>query len=246
MNSIQDKKTIEKCKKIMAFNYYEMNDFSFKLALKYDHRTFCEYYLSLLKTKHILIVIFFNNKDYNSRIIKLDLFFISFAISYTVNALFFNEETISKINEEKGTFNFIYHIPQILYSFLISAVLNAIMKLLALSEDNIIKFKKNKNIMDLKKRKLELKSKLRFKFVVYFIIGFIFLLFCLYYLTMFCAIYKNTQVYLIKDTLISFGFSLLYPLLICLVPGVFRIAALSDKKKKINYLYSMSKLLQLK
>ena len=49
MNSICDKKTIEKCKKIMAFNYYEMNDFSFKLALKYDHRTFCEYYLSLLK-----------------------------------------------------------------------------------------------------------------------------------------------------------------------------------------------------
>ena len=76
-----------------------------------------EYYLSMLKTKHILIVISFNNKDYNSRIIKLDLFFISFAISYTVNALFFNEETISKINEEKGTFNFIYHIPQILYSF---------------------------------------------------------------------------------------------------------------------------------
>jgi hypothetical protein len=57
------------------------------------------------------------------------------------------------------------------------------MKLLALSEDSIIKFKKNKNIMDLKKRKLELKSKLRFKFVVYFIVGFVFLLFCLYYLT---------------------------------------------------------------
>ena len=245
MNSIQDKKTIEKCKKIMAFNYYEMNDFSFKLALKYDHRTFCEYYLSLLKTKHILIVIFFNNKDYNSRIIKLDLFFISFAISYTVNALFFSEETISKINEEKGTFNFIYHIPQILYSFLISAVLNAIMKLLALSEENIIKFKKNKNLKDLRKRKLELKNKLRFKFAIYFIIGFIFILFCLYYLTMFCAIYKNTQIYLIKDTLISFSISLLYPFVIYLLPGIFRIPSLSNKKNKRQYLYSFGEILQM-
>ena len=245
INSKSNKKIIEKCKKIMAFNYFEMNDFSYKMALKYDQRTFCEYYLSLLKTKHILIIIFFNSKDYNSRIIKLDLFFISFAISYTVNALFFSEETISKINEEKGTFNFIYHIPQILYSFLISAVLNAIMKLLALSEENIIKFKKNKNLKDLRKRKLELKSKLRLKFAIYFIIGFIFILFCLYYLTMFCAIYKNTQIYLIKDTLISFGLSLFYPLLICLVPGIFRLPSLADKKKKRNYLYSISKLLQL-
>ena len=119
------------------------------------------------------------------------------------------------------------------------------MKLLALSEENIIKFKKNKNLKDLRKRKLELKSKLRFKFAIYFIIGFIFILLFLYYLTMFCAIYKNTQIYLIKDTLISFGLSLFYPLLICLVPGIFRLPSLADKKKKRNYLYSISKLLQL-
>ena len=72
----------------MSFNYSEMNNLDYNLALKYDQRSYCEYYISLIKTKHILIVIFFNNKDYNSRIIKLDLFFISFAISYTLNALF--------------------------------------------------------------------------------------------------------------------------------------------------------------
>ena len=62
---------------------------------------------------------------------------------------------------------------------------------------------------------------------------------------MFCGVYKNTQVYLIKDTLISFGLSLFYPLLINLAPGIFRIPSLSGKKKQRSYLYGISKLLQL-
>ena len=52
--------------------------------------------------------------------------------------------------------------------------------------------------------------------------------------------------HLIKDTLISFGLSLFYPLLINLAPGIFRMPALSNKKKnkKRDYLYGMSKILQ--
>ena len=59
---------------------------------------------------------------------------------------------------------------------------------------------------------------------------------------MFCAIYINTQIHLIKDTLISFGLSLCYPFGIYLIPGIFRIPALSNKKK---CLYDFSRILQI-
>ena len=42
-------------------------------------------------------------------------------------------------------FNFAYQLPQIVYSSLISSVLNILLKLLALSEDDIINFKQNKD-----------------------------------------------------------------------------------------------------
>ena len=67
---------------------------------------------------------------------------------------------------------------------------------------------------------------------------------------MFGTIYKNTQLHLIKDTLISFAMSLLYPFGIYLLPGIFRIPALSNRKKKNKkddagkYLYNLSKILQ--
>ena len=228
----------------MAYNDDEMNNLSYKLALEYDKRTYCEYYLSLIKTKHILIFSFYNNEnDYNSQIIKMDLFFIGFIIDVFINALFFSDDTMHKIYEDEGTFNFIYQLPQIIYSTLISTALNILIQMLALSEDNILDFKKNKRKKNLNERVKKLKKVLRIKFILYFIICIILLFFFWYYLSMFCAIYKNTQNHLIKDTLISFGLSLIYPFGIYLLPGIFRIIALSGTKR--NYIYRICLILQM-
>ena len=53
---------------------------------------------------------------------------------------------------------------------------------------------------------------------------------------MFCAIYRKTQIHLIKDTLISFGLEILYPFAIYFLPCIFRIPALSYKKKLLYYI----------
>jgi len=50
-----------------------------------------------------------------------------------------------KIYEDKGKFNFLYQIPQILYSTLISRIIDAIIRPLALSQDNISGFKQEQN-----------------------------------------------------------------------------------------------------
>ena len=87
----------------------ELNILEYKEALKLDKRTYVQYYLSLLRTNHILIFTFFTNTDYNSKIIKIILFLFSFALYFTINALFFNDKTLHKIYDDQGNFNFIYH-----------------------------------------------------------------------------------------------------------------------------------------
>ena len=121
-----------------------------KIDKKYDKRTYCQYYASLLKTQHNLICALFNNNDYNSGIIKFDLFLIGFSIENTVNALFYNDETMHKIYESKGDFDLETQIPIIFYSTIISLILNYPLNFLALTNDAIINFKqnnKNLNIM---------------------------------------------------------------------------------------------------
>ena len=149
-----------------------------------------------------------------------------------------------KIYEDEGSFNIVYQLPQIIYSSLISNILDIILKLLSLTENDILSYKENKNQKNIENRKNALISKLKIKLILYFIISFIFLLFFSYYLSIFCAIYRNTQYHLIKDTLISFGLSLIYPFGIYLLPGIFRIPALSNPKNKNIYLFNLCLLLQ--
>ena len=226
----------------------EINQLPYKFALKYDTRKYYQYYFSLIRTKHPLIFTFFNNNDYNIKIIKIDLFLFSFSLYFTVNALFFNDDTMHKIYEDKGVFNFLFQLPSILYSVLISATLNSLLKLLAFSGGSILEYKSNKFVkfqIDLDEREKKLVKMIKIKFIIYFIISTIISLFCWYYLSMFCVIYRNTQIYLIKDTLISYSLSLCYPFLINLLPVFFRIPALFQKSKERRLLYRISKLLQM-
>ena len=223
---------------MMKLKDSEINNLEYKDALKLDKRTFCQYYFSLIKTKHLIAFTFFPIKDYNSRFIKISMFIFSFSIYFTVNALFFSDSTMHQIYEDSGDFNFIYQIPQILYSSLISGFLDAIIRALALMEKNVLIIKHEKN-----KNKLEGLAKIMlrnifYKSIFFYLISFIILLICWYYLSCFCCIYKNTQLHLIKDTLISFSLSLIYPFGIYLIPGIFRLSSIKNKDRETMYKFS--------
>ena len=170
----------------IELNDYELNSSSYEDAIKYDHRTYFEYYLSLIRTKQVVIFTFYTYNDYNSRILKIFLFLFSFGLFYIVNALFFNDSTMHQIYEDHGAFNFIYQIPQILYSTIISIVIRTILSLLSLSEKNIIEIKNQKNLEAANNTAKEKQKCLLIKFILFFIISFSFLALVLYILLLCC------------------------------------------------------------
>jgi hypothetical protein len=223
-------------------NDYELNRLQYKEAIKYDKRTYVQYYWSLLKKGNLFLFSFMPNNDYNSMVIKICLFFFSFGLYYTVNALFFTDSTMNKIYEDNGEYDFIYQIPKIIYSNLICTVINLIVRILSLSEKDILTIKIMQKEANLEKKVQSIKNCLKIKFFFYYLFSFMFLFIFLFYTSCFCAVYRNTQLYLIKDTLISFSLSLLYPLGYYLIPGLFRLPAL--KKMNWNCIYKISLLLQ--
>ena len=202
----------------IVFNDYELNTMIYKDALKLDKRKFKKYYISLIKTKHPILFSFYPIKDYNSKIIKIDLFFLSFSIYYFTNYLFFDEKVIHNIYKDEGIYNFLYLIPFILYSFIISNILIIIIKYFTLSERDICKIKnvsirKSDNII------YKVKRCIMIKYICFYILCLLFLFLFWYILSSFGAVYQNTQVYLIKNALISFSCSLVFPFIFNLIPG---------------------------
>ena len=227
-------------KKILELKDFEINSLEYEEALEKDNRNIFEYYLSLLKNNHPLSFSFGTFIDYNPLIIKKFLFFFSFSLDFTINTLFFNDDTMNKIYIDKGKYNFIYQIPQILYSTIISKFIDTFIRMFALSQDNIVELKQEKNKKELDNKYKKLIKKLKIKFILFFIFDFLVLGFFWYYITCFCGIYVNTQSHLIKDTVISFLTGLLLPFGLLLIPGIFRISALRDEKHDRKGLYKFS------
>ena len=226
--------------KITKFTDNEINSLNYSKALKIDKRNYCQYYASLLKLNHLLIFSFYcKMKDYNSQIIKIFLFFFFFSLHLTTNALFFSDETMHNIYMGKGQFGFMYQISQIIYSFLISSVISTIIKYLSLSEDIILSMKNNIKVKNSHLNLQKTMKILKIKFFFFFIISFILLLLFGFYISCFCGVYVNTQIHLIKDSIISFGLSFIDPFIVYLIPGIFRICALKSKNMECLYKFSL-------
>ena len=240
-NVILGEEEKEKIKNIMERNDSELNNLDYKEALELDKRSYSTFYFSLLKTNHLFVRVF-TKTDYNSRIIKIFLITFNFSLSYLVNALFFNDGTMHKILEDKGDYNFIYQLPQIAYSTVISFVIESFLNFLALSEEDVLSIKQEKVAKKVKGDAEEVLRKLQIKFLIFFILSFCSILIFWYYVACFCAVYVNTQYHLMSDSLISFGSSQITPFGISLIPAIFRIYSLKSRKQ---YFFILSKIFQL-
>ena len=235
---------IKNYKKIIMKNYddCELNSMNFINALNYDKRTFFQYYLSILKYNNLILFSFYPMNDYNLKIIKISLFFLSFDIYFFINSLFFNTSTIHQIYENAGVYDFSYFLPKIILSFFISYYIIIIIKYFSLSQRNLLELK---NKIDMEKiDDVKIRRCLIIKYIIFYCLSFIFLTFFWYYLSSFCAVYKNSQFYVIQNTLISFGISLLYPILFNLLTSIIRITSLNGNKSINELLYKLSKFMQ--
>ena len=222
-----------------------MNSLEYNKAIKIDKRTYLKYYCSLLKRKQLLFFAFFPNNDYNLIEMKISLLFLSFSLYFTINGFFFSNETMHKIYKDKSSYNIIYQIPIMLYSTFISSALNIILRQLSLSENNILSIAQTKEYKNAVKKSKKVLKCLRIKFLLFFLLRIIILLFCWYYISCFCAVYINTQVALISDTFISYGLSMIYPFGLNLIPGIFRFPALKAKSKDKKCMYKIGNIISL-
>jgi len=223
----------------------EINKLPYKYALKIDNRDKGQYYWPLLKSKNKIISIFLNRNDFNIVYTKASLFIFSFNLSFAINALFFNDEEIYKINQEENSYNINTEIARIVYSSIISISISFFVEFFALTQRNIIKLRNIKpNNID-KELTTNLVKNLKIKFVIFSWINIILNLIFLYYVSAFCAVYSIIQIHMIKDSLISILLSNSYILLLSLIPTIIRNFSLKKENNKRKFLYLMSQILAL-
>ena len=230
------------------FDDFELNELPYKKAVDYDKRSFPYFYWQLLRREHLIFFTFFSWDDNNILSIKLSKFIVSISVDFALNVAFFFDESMHKIYLDYGKYNFIAQISQTLYSTIASESFDVFLRYLCIIENDIYKIKKfeqKKNKVIAKQQIFKVLKCMRIKLIFYFIVTFFSMCFFWYFVAAFCAVYKNTQHFLIKDSMVSLLMSLLYPFGLYLLPAGLRIIAIRDKKKRLSFLYKLSDIIPL-
>ena len=233
--SINDLQTEEVSRK---YDDFELNDMPYEEAVKYDHRSCFWVYLSLIKREHRIIFTFLVCRDYNLIPVKLSRFIFLLSTDMTMNVFFFSDSSMHKIFLNYGKYNFIQQIPQVIYSTIVSQIIEVFLCYLSLTDKHIYEIKNLKYNSKNKREIIDAFKCMKKKLFYYFLITFIFFLGYWYIVAVFCAVYTNTQIIFIKDSLISSLMGFVYPMILYLFPANFRVCALKCKNNNCLYKFS--------
>ena len=223
----------------------ELNSLSYHDALIRDKRKFLKVYLSLIKSRQLIFFSFKCKNDYNSIVMKICFFGFIFSFTLFINTLFIDENVLHEVFASGGNMDIISTIPMMVFSALISSFVKNIFFELMFTESNILDIKAaskaEKNIVIPNSiLRVSLKCRIYF-FVIILITSFIW-----FYFGCFYTVFKNTQIFALKNSLISFAFILVAPFGYYIIPAFLRILSLQNRKKKNGFfLYILSKVMQI-
>ena len=88
----------------------------------------------MLKREHMVIFTFISKDDHNIRFVKYSKFVFLLCSDMAINVFFFSDDTMHKMYLEYGKYNFIQQIPQIIYSTIISQLIEIFLCYLSLTD----------------------------------------------------------------------------------------------------------------
>ena len=156
-----------------------------------------------------------------------------------MNVFFFSDDSMHRVFINYGKYNFVQQIPKIIYSFIVSQLIEVFLCYLSLTDKFYYQIKKipesqkGKNIGEIVKC-------IKIKLGIFYLFTFLLFGFYWYIIAVFCAVYENTQITFIKDCLSSFALGLAYPIVLYLITSALRLFAVKNPKNNFRCIYNLS------
>ena len=246
-NKSKDKKPQE--------SHYILDNYDYKLALKYEKRSFCRIFYIILLSKDVIINALLFKNPLHFKYMRFCLLILSFSIDGALSTLFYFNDKISDNFHYIGTNQFWHSIYISLSTTIITIILSKILVFIFInmthSKSSIEKefrkeeekMRENNNYFVNDKRKLEIQiilnkvlKILKIKIIFFFICDFLIMMIFSYFAIAFSEVYKNTQINVFKDFITSVVITLPTSMVISLI---FTILYIISLKYKVEILYKI-------
>lgn len=220
--------------KMNSIKHYDSEDFNemeFEDLIQYDKRSFMKLYFDSIKIFHIFLNACFVHNRKILKHIKIAKLLNSIMLDFSLSAFFYSDKYISNNYQNERESNFIYNLPISIYTYLFGTAISIGLNILSDSESGISKIAKNEHLEEMLKEIKTFLNMYKYKFIFFYLLQGILLLFFWYYVAAFCAVYQNSQYNWLISCATSTGMSMCIPFGIALIYSIIRAISLKYKSK---------------
>lgn len=214
----------------------EINEVEYTKAILTDKRSFREHYWSILVSYNSVLFTFFEVSNKKLKQAKMAVFFFTITLLFGFNAVMHNTDYIDNSFNNNGLFVFSAHYPKVFYSYLFTMIIIHMCLLLAYYTGGIREIEKERDSKRIINMVRELIKRYKMKICFYFLIQFVIMIFCWYYITALCSVYRINQINWFAGSFLSFVLHMIMPLGTSLIVSGIRFISI---RCKIQWLHSL-------
>ena len=217
----------------------EFDDMEYDDAIKYDTRTFCEYFKDKLLENQIFLNTFFNKDSLKPMTIKVILLLLNIDLYFVINGLFYSESYISELfhsTEEEKFFSFFPRsISRFFYTSVVGVIVSTIMGCIFIEEKKIkrIFMREKENYEEIKYQVSLIIKSMKKNFIIFMIICGVISLFSWYYVSCFNNVYPGVKVEWIKSSITIMLIMQILSFLAGLLVAIIRLISFKCKSEKL-------------
>ena len=229
---------------------YILTNYNYDEAIRFEERSFWRIFFIYLIAKENCLNLIFLKLPLELKPLRICLFIFSYASDFSLNALFYLTENISDKYRYKGNYKILFSLVNNITISIASSVATFIIiqifqclthssnkiESLFREQEKLLKVDKNYKVEDTTKMEIQneivkILKCLKIKIIFFLIFEFSFLIFFLYYVTIFCHIYQKTQLSWLLDSILSYVLSILFTLVLSFLCAIFYKIALRNKTR---------------
>ena len=185
----------------------DVDDMEFEDALKYDKRSFCEYFCENFKNEQIIMDTVFNRESLKPMTIKIIIFLLNVVLYFVINGLFYSEEYVSDLfnsDDEEHFFSFFPRsIKRFIYTTIVGEIISIIVDFVAFDENKVKRLfrREKKNTLQIRYEISVMTKDIKRNYLILMIICGVIDLISLYYVNCFNNVYPNLTGEWIKSSI---------------------------------------------
>ena len=221
----------------------DLDDLEYDDAIKFDKRTFCEFFSERLAEKQIIMNTFYHKENLKPMSIKIILFLLNIDLYFVINGFFYNEEFLSELlnsNEEETFFTYLGRsFSNFVYATLVGVIIGMIIDCIFIEESKVkrIFLREKENPVQLRYEISITTTSIKKRYIIFILLCFFISIISWYYVSCFNHVYPGIKIEWIKSSITIIIIMQILSIFVILLEGILR---------NLSFYYQSEKLFKFK